>query len=238
MRATLGCVHVHFERHRTARAGWLRAAVLGADDGILSTASLMIGVAGSGASRAAVLTAGFAGLTAGSLAMAIGEYVSVSSQSDTESADAERERRELAADPGAELAELARIYRDRGLHEALANEVATALMSTNPLAAHLRDELGQSEHSLARPVQAAVASASSFAAGATVAVVAGASAPSGTRTLFIGLAAILGLLALGIAGAAAGGSSLRRGGLRVVAGGLLAMLITFGIGRLLGTAVR
>ncbi len=195
----------------------------------------MIGVAGSGASRSTVLTAGLAGLTAGSLAMAIGEFVSVSSQSDTEAADADRERTELDADPEAERAELARIYRNRGLTEGLANEVAAALMDADPLGAHLRDELGQTEHSIARPVQAATASALSFAAGATVAVLAAALAPAGIRTLTIGLAAVAALLALGVGGAAAGGASLRRGGLRVVVGGMIAMIITYGVGHVFGT---
>jgi vacuolar iron transporter family protein len=229
-------MHLHFERHRGARGGWLRAAVLGADDGILSTASLMVGVAGSGASRAVVLTAGLAGLTAGALAMAIGEFVSVSSQADSEAADTERERRELAANPDAEHAELARIYVERGLSEPLAHQVASELMRGDPLAAHLRDELGHTPHSLARPVQAAVASALSFAVGAAIAVVAGAAAPAGGRSLVIGAAAVLALLALGMAGAAVGGASLRRGGLRVVAGGVVAMLITYGVGHLFGTA--
>jgi VIT1/CCC1 family predicted Fe2+/Mn2+ transporter len=229
-------VHTHFERHRAGRAGWLRAAVLGADDGILSTASLMIGVAGSGAARDAVLTAGLAGLTAGSLAMAIGEYVSVSSQSDTEAADAAREGRELVENAEAEQLELARIYRDRGLPADLADQVATALMTSDPLGAHLRDELGQTEHSLGHPTQAALASAVSFALGAVVALVAGVFAPDNARVVTVGVAAAAALVALGVAGAAAGGASLRRGGLRVAAGGVLAMLITFGIGHLFGTA--
>ena len=228
-------VHTHFERHRAGRAGWLRASVLGADDGILSTASLMIGVAGSGATRNAVLTAGLAGLTAGSLAMAIGEFVSVSSQTDSETADASREQRELAEHPEAERAEIARIYRERGLPAALAEQVGDALMASNPLGAHLRDELGQTEHSLGHPVQAAVASALSFAGGAAIALVAGVLAPSGARALTVGTVAVLALIALGVAGAAAGGANLRRGGLRVAAGGVVAMLVTFGVGHLFGT---
>lgn len=228
-------MHTHFERHRAGRAGWLRAAVLGADDGILSTASLMIGVAASGAARNAILTAGLAGLTAGSLAMAIGEYVSVSSQADTEAADANREQAELAASPGAELAELAHIYRERGLPDPLAEQVAAGLMESDALGSHLRDELGQTEHSLGRPVQAALASALSFAVGATVALLAGVAAPAAARAVTVGVVAVLALIALGVAGAAAGGASLRRGGLRVAVGGVLAMLITFGVGHLFGT---
>jgi len=228
-------MHTHFERHRTGRAGWLRAAVLGADDGILSTASLMIGVAGSGSGRAAVLTAGLAGLTAGSLAMAIGEYVSVSSQSDSERADATREAAELAADPAAEHAELVRIYRDRGIPEGVAADLASALMGADPLGTHLREELGQTEHSLGKPVQAALASAASFAVGAAVPVLAGAAAPTGVRPVVIGAAALVALIILGIAGAAAGGASLRRGGLRVAVGGVFAMAVTFGVGHLFGT---
>lgn len=194
----------------------------------------MIGVAGSGAARNAVLTAGLAGLTAGSLAMAIGEYVSVSSQSDTEAADAARERRELAESPEAEQIELARIYFERGLRADLAEEVATALMASDPVGAHLRDELGETEQSLGRPAQAAVASAASFALGALVALVAGALAPDRTRVPIVGGAALAALILLGVAGAAVGGASLRRGGLRVAAGGVLAMLITFGVGHLFG----
>ncbi len=229
-------VHTHFERHRTSRAGWLRAAVLGADDGILSTASLMIGVSAAGAARHAVLTAGLAGLTAGSLAMAIGEFVSVSSQSDAEEADAAREKGELAKNPEAENAELIRIYRARGLPAGLADQVAAALRANDPLGAHLRDELGQTEHSLGRPVQATVASAASFAAGSLIALVAALFAPSGARAITVGVAAVAALVVLGVAGAAFGGASLRRGGLRVAVGGVLAMVITFGVGHLFGAA--
>ena len=229
-------VHTHFERHRAGRAGWLRAAVLGADDGILSTASLMIGVAASGAARAAILTAGLAGLTAGSLAMAIGEFVSVSSQSDTEQADAARERGELTESPLAEHQELVRIYRDRGLPPDLAEQVAAALMASDPIGTHLRDELGQTEHSLGRPVQASVASAASFALGAFIAVIAAAVSPPGPRVAVVGMAAVVALVILGVAGAAAGGASLWRGGLRVAVGGIIAMLITFGVGHLFGAA--
>jgi VIT1/CCC1 family predicted Fe2+/Mn2+ transporter len=155
----------HIERHRTANIGWLRAAVLGANDGLISTASLLVGVASSGASRSAVLIAGVAGLVAGAMSMAAGEYVSVSSQADTEAADLARERRELADDSAAEHAELAAIYVSRGLTPQLAEEVANQLMARDPLAAHARDELGMSEITSARPLQAALASASTFANG-------------------------------------------------------------------------
>ena len=154
----------HFERHRSGRSGWLRAAVLGADDGLVSTAALLVGVAASGATRNAILTAGVAALSAGAMAMAIGEYVSVSAQADTETADRRREEAELAADPESELSELTAIYERRGLPSELAAEVAAALQQADPLAAHLRDELGQTEAGAARPLQAAIASAASFAA--------------------------------------------------------------------------
>jgi VIT1/CCC1 family predicted Fe2+/Mn2+ transporter len=229
-------MHVHLERHRSGRSGWLRAAVLGADDGILSTASLMIGVTASGAARNGVLTAGTAGLTAGALAMAIGEYVSVSSQADTEAADLRRETDELAADPASELAELTRIYTRRGLSPALAAQVAAELTKGDSLAAHRRDELGQTDASLARPNQAAVASAAAFATGAMVPLVAAVVAPAGARAAVIAAAALVALIALGAAGAAAGGARLGRGALRVAIGGAIAMTITYGVGHLFGAA--
>ena len=230
-------MHVHFERHRGERTGWLRAAVLGADDGILSTASLLIGVAASGAGRSAVLTAGVAGLTAGASAMAIGEYVSVSSQADTEAADEARERRELRDDPDAELAELRRIYVERGLPDDLADQVATTLQRQDPLATHLRDELGHSSASTARPLQASLASAVSFAVGAILPIAAAALSPSGIRSLVVALAALAALVGLGALGARLGGAGLRRGMLRVGLGGALAMTITYGIGQLVGTTI-
>lgn len=230
-------MNLHFERHRGGRAGWLRAAVLGADDGILSTASLMLGVAGSGAGRAAVLTAGIAGLTAGAAAMAIGEYVSVSSQSDAEGADRAREAKELAEQPGAELAELRRIYIRRGLPEGLAAEVADALHAADPLGAHLRDELGQTPASRARPAQASAVSAASFGVGAAVPVVAAALAATGARSLVVALAGLVALAVLGAVGARLGGAKVGRGMARVGVGGALAMAITYGIGQLLGTTV-
>ena len=230
-------MHTHFERHRTGRAGWLRASVLGADDGILSTASLMIGVAASGSGRSAVLTAGLAGLAAGASAMAIGEYVSVGSQADTEAADRAREARELRDDPAAEREELRRIYVERGLPLELAAQVAESLHRQDPLAAHLRDELGHTPTSVARPLQASVASAGSFAIGAVLPVAAAAVAPSSVRSLVVALAALVALVGLGALGAILGGADLRRGILRVGLGGLIAMAITYGIGQLVGTAV-
>jgi VIT1/CCC1 family predicted Fe2+/Mn2+ transporter len=230
-------VHTHFERHRTGRAGWLRAAVLGADDGILSTASLMIGVAASGAGRTAVLTAGLAGLSAGASAMAIGEYVSVGSQADAEAADRAREARELKDDPVAERDELRRIYVERGLPEDLAREVAASLHRRDPLAAHLRDELGHTPASAARPLQASLASAGSFAVGGVLPVGAAAVAPSSVRSLVVAVAALAALVGLGALGASLGGANLRRGMLRVGLGGLVAMIVTYGIGQLVGTTV-
>lgn len=230
-------MNLHFERHLGSRSGWLRASILGADDGILSTASLIVGVAGSGAGRAAVLTAGIAGLSAGAAAMAIGEYVSVSSQSDAEAADRAREARELREHPEAELAELRHIYIHRGLPESLAAEVAEALQGADPLGTHLRDELGQSPANRARPGQASAASAVSFGLGAAVPVLAAALSSAGTRSLVVAVAALMALAALGMLGAQLGGASPARGMARVAIGGVLAMGITYGIGQLLGTAV-
>jgi VIT1/CCC1 family predicted Fe2+/Mn2+ transporter len=230
-------MHTHFERHRTARAGWLRAGVLGADDGILSTASLMLGVVASGASRTAVLTAGVAGLTAGALAMAIGEYVSVGSQADAEAADRRREVMELATQPASELNELIAIYRRRGLDPDLARQVAEALTRADPLASHLRDELGHTEALLGHPVQAAFASASSFAVGAAVPLLAALFFGASLRAPAIAAAALVALLALGVAGAAVGGAPMRRGAFRVASGGVLAMIVTYGIGHLVGSSI-
>ena len=230
-------MNLHFERHRGGRAGWLRAAVLGADDGILSTASLMLGVAGSGAGRAVVLTAGIAGLTAGAAAMAIGEYVSVSSQSDAEAADRAREAAELREHPGAELAELRRIYVRRGLSEHLATEVAEALHAADPLAAHLHDELGQTPANRARPAQASMVSAASFGLGAVIPVLAAALASAGARGAAVATAGLAALAVLGALGARLGGASVLRGTARVGLGGAAAMAITYGIGQLLGTTI-
>ena len=225
----------HRELHRSGRAGWLRAAVLGADDGIVSTASLVIGVAAAAASRNAVLVAGVAGLVAGATSMAAGEYVSVSSQRDAERADIARERRELAADPEYEQAELAEIYVGRGLDRELAATVAERLMSVDLLGSHVRDELGLQPGGLARPLQAAVVSAVSFAVGAAVPLVLMVLTPMGLRVPVTALAA-LGLLALlGAIGAWLGGAPAGRAALRVTVGGALAMGLTALIGQLVGT---
>lgn len=211
--------------------------MLGADDGILSTASLMIGVAASGAARAAVLTAGLAGLVAGAAAMAIGEYVSVSSQADAEAADRAREAAELRNDPARELTELQRIYEGRGLSEDLAAAVAAALHRADPLGSHLRDELGHTAAGRARPVQASGVSALSFALGGTVPVVAAALAAAALRSAAVAATALVALALLGAVGARLGGAPLVRGTLRVGIGGAVAMAVTYGIGQLLGTTV-
>ena len=199
----------HREWHRTERIGWLRAAVLGANDGIVSTASLVIGVAAAHGSQSEVLVAGIAGLTAGALSMAAGEYVSVSSQADTERADLARERGELAADPEAELRELTAIYVKRGLDATLARTVAKQLMGRDALATHAREELGMSEEFAARPLQAAVASAASFAVGATLPIVAVMLAPAPLLAVVTAAASLFCLIGLGIIAARAGGSSAR-----------------------------
>jgi VIT1/CCC1 family predicted Fe2+/Mn2+ transporter len=226
----------HPERHLSARAGWLRAAVLGANDGIVSIASLLLGVAASGASRAAILTAGVAGLLAGALSMAAGEYVSVSSQRDVEQADLALESRELAADPEGELAELAGIYERRGLDPALALRVAQALSSGDALAVHARDELGLDPAALARPWQAAWASAASFTAGAAP-VLAAAALPGPARIPVIVALALLALAGLGWVGARLGGAPAGPAVLRVGLWGAGAMALTAGIGALVGTVV-
>ena len=229
-------VNPHAEAHRGEHAGWLRAAVLGANDGLVSTASLMVGVAASGAAAATVLTAGIAGLAAGSMAMAAGEYVSVSSQVDVERGDRAKEQRELATDPQAELAELAGIYRDRGLPDDLAHQVAQALHDADPLGAHLRDELGHSEITAARPVQAAAASAASFLIGGLLPLL-GLVAPTPTTKLWLIVAVTLvGLAVAGILGAWIAGTALARPALRVVFGGGLAMLVTALVGQLVQVA--
>jgi vacuolar iron transporter family protein len=225
-------VNPHAEAHRGEHAGWLRAAVLGANDGLVSTASLMVGVAASGAAVGAVLVAGVAGLAAGSMAMAAGEYVSVSSQVDVERADRAKEKRELAANPDAELAELATIYRKRGLPDDLANQVAQALHDADPLQAHVRDELGHSEITAARPLQAAAASAASFLVGGLVPLL-GLLAPSAAARLWlIVLVTLIGLAIAGLLAAWVAGIALVRPTLRVVIGGGLAMLVTATVGQL------
>ena len=227
----------HTERHRTAHIGWLRAAVLGANDGLISTASLIVGVSAAGTGRAAVLIAGVAGLVAGAMSMAAGEYVSVSSQADTEAADLTRERSELAADPTAEHAELAGIFESRGVTPAVASEVAEQLMARDALGAHAREELGLSELTTARPLQAAFSSAVSFAAGAALPVLVSAFVPASYLTqAVIGTTLVL-LVALGALAAQVGGASLTRGALRVVFWGALAMGASALIGRLFGTTV-
>ncbi|HEU6449943.1 MAG TPA: VIT family protein [Gemmatimonadaceae bacterium] len=228
---------MHVERHRTAHIGWLRAAVLGANDGLISTASLVVGVASSGVDRSAVLIAGVAGLVAGAMSMAAGEYVSVSSQADTEQADLARERAELAADPIAEHAELTKIYVDRGLTPELADQVATQLAENNALEAHARDELGLSEVTAARPLQAAGASAAAFTAGALLPVVVAILAPASSVTILVTGSALVLLAVLGAVAARVGGAAVVRGALRVAFWGAIAMGASAIVGRLFGTTV-
>ncbi|MEO8505446.1 MAG: VIT family protein [Acidobacteriota bacterium] len=228
---------LHMELHRSDRIGWLRAAVLGANDGIVSTASLLLGVAAAGADRAAVLVAGVAGLVAGAMSMAAGEYVSVSSQADTEEADLARERHELATDDERERQELAGIYVTRGLEPALARQVADQLMTHDALQAHARDELGISELQRARPLQAALASASSFAVGAGVPVLVALLAPREALTLWEGGTALVCLALLGAVAARTGGAKPLAGAWRVTFWGALAMALTYAIGALFGTSV-
>jgi len=223
--------------HRSGRAGWLRAAVLGSDDAIVSTASLMIGVAASSAGKGAILVAGIAGLVAGAMSMAAGEYVSVSSQRDAEQADIAREKRELAGQPQAELEELASIYVKRGLELDLARKVAEQLSARDRLGAHLRDELGIDPAALARPLQAAWISAASFALFATVPIIALLIAPAPLRIPVIATLSLASLTALGAVGGRLGGAPLGRAALRVTLGGALAMAVTAAIGRLLGVSV-
>ncbi|HEU4976152.1 MAG TPA: VIT family protein [Baekduia sp.] len=223
------------ETHLSHRSGWLRAAVLGANDGIVSTASLVLGVAASGAGTTAVVTAGIAGLVAGALSMAAGEYVSVSSQRDSEQADIRLEERELGADPEGELAELTAIYEHRGLPAALARQVAEALSADGALEAHLRDELGLDEERLARPLQAAWASALSFSAGAIVPLLAVALVPGSARVPVAVAITLVALAMLGAVGAGLGGAPVGRATLRVVFWGAIAMAITSAIGALVGS---
>ena len=224
----------HPELHRTERVGWLRAAVLGANDGIVSTASLIIGVASAEASRSAVLIAGVAGLVAGAMSMAAGEYVSVSSQADTERADLERERRELATDPEAEHAELVQIYIDRGMERTLAEQVATQLMRHDALGVHAREELGITEALRARPLQAALASAASFAAGAAVPLLTGAVSPAGHLAVIVATTSLVLLALLGGLAARVGGARVWVGAVRVTLWSALAMAATAAAGKLFG----
>ncbi|HEY5635234.1 MAG TPA: VIT family protein [Burkholderiaceae bacterium] len=226
----------HAERHRTHRIGWLRAAVLGANDGIVSTASLVLGVAAAGASASAILVAGVAGLVAGAMSMAAGEYVSVSSQSDTERADLAREAKELATSPEHEHAELAAIYVKRGLEAGLASSVATQLMEHDALGAHARDELGISSTHAARPVQAALASAGTFAAGALLPLLVVLSFPASTLMWAVSGSSIVFLALLGALSARTGGSPVLVATARVTFWGALAMGLTAGVGALFGVA--
>jgi VIT1/CCC1 family predicted Fe2+/Mn2+ transporter len=222
------------EQHLSGRAGWLRAAVLGADDGIVSVSSLMIGVAASSASKEAILIAAVAGLVAGAMSMAAGEYVSVSAQRDAEHADIELETRELSRRPRAELNELARIYVKRGLEPELATKVAEQLSAHDRLGAHLRDELGIDAAALARPIQAAWISAASFAWFAAVPIVALLLAPAASRILAISAASLVTLAGLGAFGGHLGGAPMGRAALRVTIGGAMAMAVTAAIGRIFG----
>jgi VIT1/CCC1 family predicted Fe2+/Mn2+ transporter len=227
----------HRELHRSERIGWLRAAVLGANDGIVSTASLVVGVAAAEGSRQAVLVAGVAGLVAGALSMAAGEYVSVSSQADTERADLALETRELATQPEAEEEELTTIYVRRGLDRDLARTVARQLTAKDALQTHARDELGLTEELAARPLQAALASAATFSIGAGLPVLTVLAAPTGSLTLIVSAVSLLCLVALGAIAARAGGASAAIGAVRVAFWGALAMAVTAAVGRLFGTTV-
>lgn len=225
------------EGHIIERVGWLRAAVLGANDGIVSTASLIAGVASANSSSKTILVAGIAGLVAGALSMAAGEYVSVSSQADAENADLARERKELADQPDFELQELADIYVKRGIDPLLARQVAQQLMARDALGAHAREELGISELTTARPITAAMASAACFAVGAAVPVLVAVFSPDGQETLLVTGASLVSLAALGAIGARAGGANIWRATLRVTFWGALAMALTAAIGHLSGAVV-
>jgi len=225
------------ERHYSHRVGWLRAAVLGANDGIVSTASLIIGVAAAHTSRRGVLIAGIAGLVSGAMSMAAGEYVSVSSQKVTEEADLERERRELVSMPDAELRELQQIYVDRGLDPALAEAVARQLTERGALSAHARDELGLTEALAARPIQAAIASAATFAIGAALPLVTVTLVPEPRTGITVAITSLVFLAALGALAARAGGARVVRGAMRVTFWSALAMILTELVGRLFGTLI-
>ncbi|MGK2953116.1 MAG: VIT1/CCC1 transporter family protein [Thiobacillus sp.] len=226
----------HVESHRSHRIGWLRAAVLGANDGIISTASLVVGVTAAGADEKSILVTGVAGLVAGAMSMAAGEYVSVSSQKDTENADLDRERRELATDPVHEHEEMTNIYMGRGLDEALAAQVATQLMSHDALGAHARDELGITEMMTAKPMQAAMASAATFAAGAALPLLVVWLAPAAGLMWSVSVASLVFLVGLGALAARTGGAGMAAGALRMGFWGALAMAITAGVGALFGVA--
>ncbi|WP_445489570.1 VIT1/CCC1 transporter family protein [Rhodopseudomonas sp. RCAM05734] len=228
---------LHKESHLVSRVGWLRAAVLGANDGIISTASLILGVASASAAQSDILLTGVAGLVAGAMSMAAGEYVSVSSQSDTEHADLARESRELAADPAAETEELAQAYVVRGVEVGLAREVARQLMVKDALGAHARDELGISAATTARPVQAAMASAATFTVGAAAPLLLVLVAPTAHVIPVVAVGSLLFLSLLGAIGAKAGGAGLLKPTLRVAFWGAFAMALTAGIGAVFGKVV-
>jgi VIT1/CCC1 family predicted Fe2+/Mn2+ transporter len=228
---------LHAENHLVARIGWLRAAVLGANDGIVSTASLIVGVASAAAGSSEVLVAGIAGLVAGAMSMAAGEYVSVSSQSDTENADLERERLELQSQPEFEREELTQIYVNRGVTPELAHQVADQLMAKDALAAHAHDELGISEMTTARPIQAALTSAATFAVGAAMPLAMVLLAPAASLVWTVSAASLLFLALLGAIGAKAGGANVMKATLRVTFWGAFAMALTAGIGALVGSTV-
>lgn len=230
-------LHLHPENHLVSRIGWLRAAVLGANDGIVSTASLIVGVAAASAATNEVLVAGVAGLVAGAMSMAAGEYVSVSSQSDTEQADLARERAELASQPEFEREELTRIYMDRGVEADLARQVADQLMAKDALIAHARDELGISEVTAARPIQAALTSAATFAVGAAMPLAMVLLMPRSLLVVGVSIASLIFLALLGGIGARAGGANVVRATVRVTFWGALAMALTAGIGSIFGTVV-
>ncbi len=230
-------LRLHSERHLVSRIGWLRAAVLGANDGIVSTASLIIGVAAAAAKPGDILIAGVAGLVAGAMSMAAGEYVSVSSQSDTEQADLARESAELSGDIDAEVQELAGIYMKRGVDPTTADTVARQLMAKDALAAHAHDELGISEMTTARPIQAALTSAATFTAGAALPLAIVIFAPAPLLVVIEAIASLLFLAILGAVGAQAGGAPVWEATIRVTFWGALAMALTAGIGMLVGTAV-
>jgi VIT1/CCC1 family predicted Fe2+/Mn2+ transporter len=230
-------LHLHPENHLVSRIGWLRAAVLGANDGIVSTASLIVGVAAAAAATSEVLVAGVAGLVAGAMSMAAGEYVSVSSQSDTEQADLARERIELATQPALERVELAQIYVARGVSPELASQVADQLMAKDALGAHAHDELGISEVTAARPVQAALTSAATFAVGAAMPLAMVLLMPRAALVVGVSVASLLFLALLGAVGARVGGANVMKATLRVTFWGALAMALTAGIGAMFGTVI-
>ncbi|QCK85923.1 VIT family protein [Phreatobacter aquaticus] len=228
---------LHRENHLIERIGWLRAAVLGANDGIISTASLVVGVAAAATTSSEVMVAGVAGMVAGAMSMAAGEYVSVSSQADTEAADLARERRELAETPEAELAELTQIYVDRGIEPDLARQVAEQLTAKDAFAAHARDELGLSAHVVARPVQAALTSAATFAVGAALPVAMAFFTPTAWTSIVVSSGSLVSLAALGAAGAYVGGAGILKPTIRVTFWGAFAMAASAAIGALVGHAV-